>query len=63
MSITPEKPKRTRSTAGFTPDKMAYKISKTMDDVLAETVLKGANLEYMNSAESTFPNYSLPLES
>ena len=55
MSITPEKPKRTRSTAGFTPDKIEYKISKTMDEVLAETVLKGANLEYMNSAGKYLP--------
>ena len=34
---------------------MEYKISKTMDDVLAETVLKGANLAYMNSAGKYLP--------
>ena len=39
---TPDKPKRSRSTAGFTPDKMEYKICKTVDTALAESVIKGA---------------------
>ena len=52
---TPDKPKRTRSTAGFTPDKMEYKICKTVDETLAETVIKGANLEYINSVGKYLP--------
>ena len=55
VSTTPDKPKRSRSTAGFTPDKMEYKICKTVDAALAETVIKGANLEYMNSAVKYLP--------
>jgi hypothetical protein len=52
---TPDKPKRTRSTAGFTPDKMEYKICKTVDENLVEAVIKGANLEYINSAGKYLP--------
>ena len=51
MSVpaTPTRAKRTRSTAGFTPDKMEYKISKTMDSTMADTVIKDANLGYLNT--------------
>ena len=49
MSVTPYRTKRTRSTAGFTPDKMEYKISKTMDSTMADTVIKDANLGYLNT--------------
>ena len=55
VPTTPDKPKRSRSTAGFTPDKMEYKICKTVDAALAESVIKGANLEYMNSAVKYLP--------
>ena len=52
---TPDRPKRTRSTAGLTPDKMEYKICKTVDENLVEAVIKGANLEYINSAGKYLP--------
>ena len=47
--VTPTRTKRTRSTAGFTPDKMEYKISKTVDSTMADTVIKDANLGYLNT--------------
>ena len=55
VSVTPNRTKRTRSTAGFTADKMEYKISRTVDNTLAEAFIKDANLDYMNAAAKYLP--------
>ena len=55
VPVTPYRTKRSRSTAGFTPDKMEYKISRTVDSTLAETVIKDANLGYLNATAKYLP--------
>ena len=37
------------------PEKMEYKISRTVDNTLAEAVIKDANLDYMNAAAKYLP--------
>ena len=52
MSTTPEKSKRKWGDIDFTPDKMEYKISKSMADTDMEAVINGADLDYIVSAEN-----------
>ena len=50
MSETPTKTKRKINDTDLTPDKMPFKVGKTMEDKEVEEVIKGTDLEYLTTA-------------
>ena len=52
---TPAKIKRKFGDTDLTPDKMPFKIGRTMEDEEAETVINGTDLEFLTAAGKFLP--------